>query len=215
MENLSNKQEVILAILNTYTNLSVEQVENLIKATNGIGGVSFVSVNGYSSDKSSNTEVANQVVNIGASYGNMLTKDSDIYANFDVASVDVDKFNYETIDTGKLTLEQFKQAVKEALPTALEELNQPKAKKDTSNDVWLNKALVFNFNTMRLGIFGQSVNKVVETKGSFKVVKSAPKTIAKRLIEKQAKGKAQTLRRFALDNLIGSVKVSGEVVEIG
>ena len=74
MENLSNKQEVILAILNTYTNLSVEQVENLIKATNGIGGVSFVSVNGYSSDKSNNTEVANQLVNIGASYKNMVTK---------------------------------------------------------------------------------------------------------------------------------------------
>jgi hypothetical protein len=93
MSNLSNKQEVILAILNTYTNLSVEQVENLIKATNGIGGVSFVSVNGYSSDKSNNTEVANQVVNIGASYNNMVTKDSDLYANFDLSKVEVDKFN--------------------------------------------------------------------------------------------------------------------------
>lgn len=215
MKNSTQRQEAILAILNAYGNLSIEQVEKLIEATNGIGGVSFVSIKGYSSDKSSNTEVANQLVNIGASYQNMLTKDSDIYANFDVASVDVEKFNYNTIDTGKLTLEQFKAEVKNQLPIALAELNEPKAKKDTSADIWLNKALVFNLNTMRLGIFGQSVKKSVEVEGTFKVVKSAPKTIAKRLIEKQAKGKAQTLRRFTIDNLVGSVKVSGQEVEIG
>ena len=214
-QELNQKQSVILTILNAYTNLTIAQVEELIKATNGVSGVSFVSVKGYSSDKSNGTETANQLVNIGASYNNMLTKDSDIYANFDIASVDVDKFNYNTIDTNGLTLEQFKQAVKEALPKALEELNQPKAKKDTSNDIWLNKALVFNLNTLRLSIFGQSVNKVVTEEGTYKVVKSAPKTIAKRLIEKQAKGKAQTLRRFTLDNLVGSVKVSGEEVLIG
>jgi hypothetical protein len=215
MKNSTQRQEAILAILNAYGNLSIEQVEKLIEATNEIGGVSFVSIKGYSSDKSSNTEVANQLVNIGASYQNMLTKDSDIYANFDVASVDVEKFNYNTIDTGKLTLEQFKAEVKNQLPIALAELNEPKAKKDTSADIWLNKALVFNLNTMRLGIFGQSVKKSVEVEGTFKVVKSAPKTIAKRLIEKQAKGKAQTLRRFTIDNLVGSVKVSGQEVEIG
>jgi hypothetical protein len=215
MKTLNNKEQAILAIASAYQGISAKQIEALIQATNGIGGVSFVSLKGYSSDKSSNTEIANQLVNIGAAYKNMLTKDADIYANFDLSKVDIDKFNYETIDTGKLTLEQFKQAVKEALPIALSELNQPKAKKDTSADIWLNKALVFNLNTLRLSIFGQSINKVVETKGEFKVVKSAPKTIAKRLIEKQAKGKAQTLRRFALDNFDGHIKVSGDTIEIG
>jgi len=215
LNNLNKRKEVITSILDIYTNLSLKQVEELITATNNIDGVSFVSVNGYSSDKSNNTEISNQVVNIGASYKNMLTKDSDIYANFDISKVDVDKFNYATIDTKDLTLDEYKKAVKEALPIALEELNRPKKKKDTSNDIWLNKALVFNINTMRLGVFGQGINKVVKKQGTFKVVKSAPKTIAKRLIERQAKGKAQKLRRFAIDNLVGSVKVSGEVVEIG
>jgi hypothetical protein len=215
MTTINNRQAAILGIVEAYSGVTAKQVESLIEATNGIGGVSFVKLNGYSSDKSQNTEVANQLVNIGASYANMLTKDSNIYANFDVANVNVDAFNYETIDTAKLTLEQFKQAVKEALPLALEELQAPKAKKDTSADIWLNKALVFNLNTMRLSIFGQSVNKVVETKGEFKKVKSAPKTVAKKLIEKQAKGKAQTLRRFTLDNFDGSIKVAGETIEIG
>ena len=97
---------------------------------------------------------------------------------------------------------------------ALNELQAPKQSKDTSNDIWLNKALVFNLNTLRLSIFGQSVTKSVEVKGEFKKVASAPKTIAKKLIELQAKGKAQTLRRFAIDNFNGLIKVSGETILI-
>lgn len=211
----TNKEKAIIAILQAYSNLNIDQINALINATNSIKGVSFVSIKGYSSDKSNNTEQANQVVNIGASYANMLAKDENIYATFDVTSVDVDKFDYSTIDTGKLTQAEFKAAVKEALPVALAELNEPKQKKDTSADIWLNKAVVFNLNTLRLAIFGQSVSKVVETKGEFKVVKSAPKTVAKRLIEKQAKGRAQTLRRFAIDNLVGSVTLKGDTIEIG
>jgi hypothetical protein len=211
METLT--QNTIISILSVYNQLNERQINKLIEATDKISGVSFVSINGYSSDKSNNTELANQLINIGASYQNMIKKDSNIYANFDINTVDVEKFNYSTIDTAKLTLEQFKQAVKENLPIALNELNQPKAKKET-NDIWLNKALVYNTTTMRLSIFGQSINKVVETKGEFKIVKSSPKTIAKRLIEKQAKGRSATLRRFALDNLINTINIDGDKLEI-
>ena len=214
MTNQSNKQIAILAILKAYTNVSIEQVESLISATNNVGGISFVSLKGYSSDKSNNTEIANQLINIGASYNNMLKKDDNIYLNFDIASVDVLAFNYSNIDTKGLTIAEYQQAVKSALEVALIELQAPKQSKDTSNDIWLNKALVFNLNTLRLSIFGQSVTKSVEVKGEFKKVASAPKTIAKKLIELQAKGKAQTLRRFAIDNFNGLIKVSGETILI-
>lgn len=214
MQQLNQKQAAIAAIVTAYGNVTEETIIALIEATNGIGGVSFVKLKGYSSDKSQNTEVADQLINIGASYANMLSKDSNIFANFDLSTIDIEKFDYSTIDTGKLTLEDFKVAVKNALPIALDELNAPKAKKDTSADIWLNKALVFNLNTLRLSIFGQSINKTIEVKGEFKKVKSAPKTIAKKLIEKQAKGKSQMLRRFAIDNFEGSIKVQGETIEI-
>ena len=152
---------------------------------------------------------------MGASYQNMLAKDSNIYANFDVATIDIDKFDYSTIDTGKLTLAEFKAEVKNQLAVALAELNAPKKSIDTSADIWLNKALVFNLNTLRLSIRGMQMNKSVEVKGEFKIVKSAPKTIAKKLIEKQAKGRSATLRRFAIDNLVGSIKLVGQELEIG
>ena len=211
METLT--KNTITSILSVYNNLNEKQVNKLIEATNQISGVSLISINGYSSDKSNNTEIANQLINIGASYQNMIKKDSNIFANVDLSLIDVDKFNYTSIDTAKLTLEQFKQAVKENLPIALTELQAPKKSKET-NDIYLNKALVYNLNTMRLSVIGQQINKVVETKGEFKIVKSSPKTIAKKLIEKQVKGRTQTLRRFALDNLINSISINGDKLEI-
>ncbi len=210
----TNFQTVIAQICANYNNLNEQQIQALINATNEIGGCSMVAIKDYSSDKSNNTEIANQLINVGASYQNMIKKDTNIYANFDVNTVDVDKFNYATIDTGKLTLDEFKQAVKENLEIALTELQAPKKTKET-NDIYLNKALVWNLNTLRLSVIGQQINKTVETKGEFKIVKSAPKTIAKRLIEKQAKGRTQTLRRFALDNVIKEIRLNGETIEIG
>jgi hypothetical protein len=209
----TTQKQTIISILAMYNGLNEQKLNKLIEATNGITGVSFVSINGYSSDKSNHTEVANQVVNIGAAYANMIKKDSDIYANFDLNSVDVEFFNYESIDTGKLSIDEFKKAVKENLSIALDELKQPKAKKE-SNDIWFNKVLCYNTTTMRLSILGQSIKKVVEKQGEFKKVKSAPKTIAKRLVEKQAKGRTASLRRFALDNLINDISISGDKLEI-
>lgn len=188
-------------------------VDELLRLTDPITGVSIVRINGYSSDQSNKTEIASQTINVGASYANMLIKDENIYAKFDLNSVDVEKFNYDTIDTDKLTLAQFKQAVKDALPIALKELKGPKKKRDTSADIWLNKVVCFNLKTMRLSVLGQSLSKKIEKKGEFKRIKSKPKTIAKKLIEKQAKGRSASLRRFALDNLVTSIKVNkGEII---
>jgi hypothetical protein len=212
-QTLSNKQQAILAILNTYNNISIEQITDLIETTNGIGGVSFVKLRGYSSDKSNNTEVADQLINVGASYSNMLVKDENIFGNFDLSNVDINKFNYDSIDLNGVSVENFKKQVFEMLPIALAELNKPTEKKET-NDIWLNKALVFNLTTLRLSIFGQSINKQIEVKGEYKLTKSKPKTIAKELIKKAAGGKKSTLRRFAIDNFNGSIKVKGDTIEI-
>jgi hypothetical protein len=183
----------------------------LIEATSKIG-VTFCSIKNYKSDKSDNSENANHTINIGVRYESILEKDANIYENFDVNSVDVNNFNYNSIDLSGLTLEAYKAAVKLALPIALAELQQPK-KERQSNDVYFNKVVVFNITTERLSILGQAVTKTVTQKGEYKVVKSAPKTIAKRLIEFQAKPKSNDIRRFAIDNL-ESVKLFGDTIEI-
>lgn len=128
-----NAQDVILKIVENYQKLDSAKVQMLIEQTDKIGGCSFISINGYSSDKSQNTEVAFQLVNIGANYQNMLEKDNGIFEKLNDKNVkkliDVNKFDYTTIDKNGLTLTQYKSAVKKALPEALEELKAPKAKK--------------------------------------------------------------------------------------
>jgi hypothetical protein len=183
----------------------------LIEATNNIG-VTFCSIKNYKSDKSDNTENAQHLINIGVRYETILEKDANIYEDFDVSTIDVNRFNYSSIDTAGLSLEAYKAAVKAALPIALAELQQPK-KERQSNDVYLSKVIVFNVTTERLSILGQAVTKTVTEKGEFKKVKSAPKTIAKRLIEFAAKPKSNDIRRFAIDNL-EAVKLFGDTIEI-
>jgi hypothetical protein len=125
----------------------------------------------------------------------------------------LNKFNYKYINTDKLTLAEFKQAVKDSLPQALEELKkEPKPRK--SNDIKLNSILVFNTNTLKLSIVGKTESKTVETEGDFNIVKSKPLSVAKKLIRQQSKGKTPSLRRFAIDNFVGSVKLLGETIEI-
>jgi hypothetical protein len=209
-----DKQTILSVLLASYPNLRENDVNTLIDKTNEIGGCSFVKINGYNSDVSKNSEIADQLINVGASYANMKNKDRDIYENFDVSKIDVNKFDYSTIDTGKLTLDEFKESVKNSLSDALAELQAGPQKKRESNDIWLNKVMCFNTNTLRLSIMGQTIKKDIYIEGEFKKVKSAPKTIAKKLIQKVANGRAASLRRFTLDNLLSSVKVSGDTIEI-
>ncbi len=211
---ITNREKAILSIVENYQGISRKEVEQLILATNGIGGCSIAVIKSYSSDASNNTEVADQKINIGASYEKMLSKDDNIYAKFDVNSVDVNTYNYELLDISGYTLEGFKQAVLEALPIALNELQAPKKPKDTTADIWLNKALVFNLNTLRLSVFGQQINKSVSVQGEVKITKSKPLTIAKKLIEKSAKGRTATIRRFALDNILTKIIVNKETVTL-
>lgn len=208
--------EVESMILSSYPVLNLIQLRMLIAVTSQVEGVSFVSIKNYSSDISGNTESANHIINVGASYANMIKKDTSLYANFDLNCVDVTKFNYNTIEYSSFgSLEKFQKEVKNALPIALMELQAPKASKDMSATIRLNSMLSFNTNTRNLLINGMEVRekKVVE-EGTFKVVKSAPKTIAKKLIEKFANSRTSALRTFKLDNM-AAFKVVGNTIEIG
>jgi hypothetical protein len=205
-------QSTLKTISEIYANVNIKELEKLVELTTQ-KKCQFIAIKGYNSDISGNSEIANQIINLGASYENMKQKDEDIYKNFDISKVDIEKFNYNSIDTGNLTLQEYKQAVKENLLIALKELQQPK-KTRVSNDIYLNDVIVFNTNTKSLSIKGQTISKQIKIKGEFKITKSAPKTVAKKLIEKQAKGKTQMLRRFKLSNIISNIKVKGETIEI-
>lgn len=222
MSNTSKLNEFELQMLGAIIALSGGQftqdaITALILATNKDSRCKFVKINDYNSDKSGNTELASHLVNININYANVLADSSftfDAITDADLAKVDVNNFDYNTINLEKLnmSLDAYKAAVKDALKVALIELKLPKKERET-NDIWLNRALVFNKTTCRFSVFGQSEKKETSVKGEFKPVASAPKTIAKQLIEKTFKPRQTKLRRFALDNIFTSVKIDGETVE--
>jgi len=207
----------VVAQLSAQWGCEPSKVTRLIELTSSLEtrGARFARLNEYRSDKSDSTESASHTVLLNFSYENMLKDEKEKLLNFDVSKVDVNAHDYSSINTGLLTLDQYKQAVKDALPKALAEINAPKQTKGVSNDVWLNKVMVFNLNTLRLSIVGEAVKKSVVEEGEFKQVKSAPLTVAKQLIKKQANCRSEKYRRFAIDNFEGALKLQGETLEIG
>lgn len=212
MENNKTFNELIAKIVSVY-GCSEEQVLRLMEITSDMSkGAKFARIIGYSSDKSDHSEIADHTIILNFSYGNMRKDDKETLRTFDVNVVDVNKFNYDSIDTKGMELTAYKNEVRNCLNNALYEINNPK-KKETSNDDYLNEMLVFNWNTERLSIIGQGVKKETIVEGEYKKVKSAPLTIAKKLIKKQANLRVEKYKRFAIDNL-SIVNLQGETLEI-
>ena len=202
-------QDVMTSIIEVYTNLSKETLHELIEKTNEYG-LGYFKINGYKSDISNGTETANQLINIGMNYKNAVEKSLVTYDNVDLSKIDINDYNYSLIDTKGLSLSDYKQAVKDSLELALSELKKaPKPK--TTNDVYLNKVLVFNYTTLKLSIVGKSESKTVEVKGDFNVTKKAPLTLAKEFIKRECKAPTNSMRRFKVDN-ITNVKFSGDTI---
>lgn len=213
-------EEAIVIIAESMGN-SPEAVRRLIELTNEKTGVQFVSIKGYNSDDSLHTEVASHLVNINAKYEKMLDKDALTLAS--PAEMIEDEFlrmelnwNYERYDLAGVPIEIFRGQVKASFEVALDEKRKSKVepKERVSNDIWLNNALVFNTTTLRLAVFGTSLEKVVKQEGVFKKVKSKPLTVAKQIIDKCTEMTGAKLRRFVLDNLNG-MKLQGETIELG
>jgi hypothetical protein len=214
MKNNNNTFAELIAKIVAVYGCSEEQVLRLIEITSDMSKVAkFARILNYSSDKSDHSEIADHTIILNFSYANMKKDDKETLRTFDVNVVDVNKFNYDSIDTKGMELSTYKNEVRNCLNNALYEINNPKENNRVSNDDYLNDMLVFNWNTERLSIIGQGVKKETIVEGEYKKVKSAPLTIAKKLIMKQANLRVEKYRRYAIDNL-SIVKLQGETLEI-
>lgn len=197
---------------------SSETLSKLIEKTSQMEslGARFARLNGYGSDASDNSENASHTVVLNFNYGNMLEQERKALEEFDINDADVDAFDYGRIDLNGKTVEQFKSEVRASLGEALAALKGPKRAKDTSNDLWFNKVLVFNKETVRISLVGQTVRKDVVEQGEFHKPKSKALTVAKDIIRYQAGCRSSKFRRFALDNFLnGNISLQGETLEIG
>jgi hypothetical protein len=213
-EKKAQRIEILKLVPVLYPHFAGEGLVQLIDATDTIKGVSFISLKGYSSDATNNTELQDHIVNVGASYANMLGKDEEKLKAFDIATLDCSKIFWDLYNIQERTREEFMAAVKADAPIALAEMLLPKKKKDMSHVVYINKVLSFDTNTQRLSIRGMKIKGVVTVEGEQKQTKSSPKTVAKQLIGKQADLSTHKLRTYCLDNLMSTIKAMGDTIEI-
>lgn len=226
--NLGNQEKLnlIKEILSVYAYFPENLFFDLVNATNEVGGVSFVNIKGYCSDASQHSEIADQLINIGASYQNITAKDAIKYANANVDDFNklVDAFSLKYINTDGLSEFQFKSEIKLAFHKALAELTALKPDPDetksgkpkTDNFIHFNKVLAYNTNTHNLSILGMQVSKTVVSQEPTtpKMVKSAPRVIARQLIQKSVGARAITLRRFNIGNITKYISISGDKIYI-
>lgn len=232
MQTNSNTQAIIAQIVSQISGSSIESVTALIEATNKLKGCKFVSLKGYNSNASDNTEVADHVINIGFQYENMKKTDAQLLANFDLGLVVPANYIKEAtgadIPAGTLKVnghyvnpvardaKEYASLVEANLQQALTELQAAAVASPSNrvnNDIYLNDVMIFNTNTQTLAIKGQGVSKKVVVAGDIKITKKGALTVAKELIKDVAGLRTDTYRRFIVANL-NSVKISGETIEV-
>lgn len=216
-------EKAIVGIMDSY-GLDRANVQRLFDLTSENSKTRFVYIKNYNSDKSLNTEEADHLVSINVKYEN--TKDaslvelnSDTKMIKDYFLIQAKGWEYDKKYNLKGVSEaDFHKQVVDQFEVALHELRHPKTAAEmgrTNNDIHIEGTpLYFNTNTLRLSISGLSQKKKVVQEGVFKKVASAPKTVAKEIINYIVKPKSDKYRRFAIDN-IKSIRMDGEVLEIG
>ena len=148
----------------------VTQLVNVTKKVlNSPTGVSFVNIKGYESTKN---EISNQLINVGASYPNAVSKDIEYLENLDV----------NTLETSLC-----KDLLNEARLALIKGLKTPNKKRsDAQKNAYqiLTKGIKVHNQNRKLYIYGYLVSKEVVQKGTFKKVNSRPLTIAKNYLRK-------------------------------
>lgn len=213
----SRQQRHLINEICTIHNISFSMFDVILNRTESVSGVQFASIKGYSSSSSNYTEIANIQLNLGASYGNMLSKDNMTFNEVNLEDVVVDEKDLNNINLNGILPIDFIQAVKNQLSTALVELQNPKVRNVNSsdfvdNEITFNKVLSYNVKTQKLGIFAQQVKKTTIQNGEYKIVKSSPKTIAKNVIKKYVSSRCNTIRKFTLDTA-DSLTIGGVTIK--
>lgn len=172
----------------------MKNLNELTNFLNSIKGCRFAAIKGYTNKSG---EVADIVINLGASYGNAKEKDIEYLRTLDVTKLDT-TIDVETLEQARIEL--------------LNSMIKPsEVRSAAQSDAYLtiNQALKIHKDSLAIFVYGYCENKKVITKGEYKEVKSKPLTIAKNLIKKELRtGK---FRQYEL-NEIAMLKAGDTVI---
>ncbi len=167
-------------------------------------GVSFISIKGYYSDSSG--EVSDVLINVGASYKNMKTKDLETLQGADALFLET--------QTAEFDVDLLTEAI-EAKIKSIVSPNKNRSQGQKNAYINLNErgTLKYCKNTKSVLIQGTVIRKTVLVKGEYKAVKSRL-ALAKKHIDKVLDLRCAKMRYYKLSNIAKQVRVSGNTIEI-
>jgi hypothetical protein len=169
-------------------------------------GVSFVGIKSYCSDTSSNSEVADLLINVGASYENMKSADLETLRGANPKDLVTENFGLALIE----------QAIAEKIQSIVSpNENRSNGQKDAYTFLNPKGTLKLCKETKSVLIMGTVVKKNVIVEGVYKTVNSKPLTLAKKHIDKILNLKIAKIRHYKISNIIQNVRVNGDTIEIG
>lgn len=183
--------------------------QEIIKKLQALTNVQFVGISNY---ENSNGEISNQVFNLGASLENANKHDIEVLLN--LKKTDLNKI----AKVEKLPIEDVEKAKFELVESyAKKILGIKNTRSQAQKDAYINLGKGLRLKENDLGGFdlyinGLQVQKTVLVKGNYPTVNSAPKTLAKRAIEKTFNLKAAKFRNFKISG-VELLKIAGETIE--
>lgn len=176
-------------------------------------GCQFIGIQGYVSKTTG--EIANHTINVGLSVNKAKETDLALLQSTDVETVS------KNVSVNKgIALEICNTALNELRTSALRNVSKDMNERTTQSKAQTNAylthpdfpAIRIHKDTFEVHIFGMSVQKKVIKKGEYKVVKSQPKTIAKKGITKELNLRAGKFRTFVVGH-INKIAIQGETYE--
>jgi hypothetical protein len=217
-----NSYKVLAELRNAGGKISAIGLFRLIAITENIIAPMLVVLHNYTSDKSDNTELADYVMNVGTKYEN--AKESANKKITDLGTAEIVEIQalctpatikgYQHINRKGMTDENYCNAVKIAVPQAIEEMKTVK-ERPNENVIHLNKVLSYNTNTSNLLIAGELIKggKSVTITGETKPVAKAPLTVAKEVVKGYLNTRTSKIRTFAITNL-NTISINGKKIDL-
>jgi len=185
------------------------RIVNLVKVLKALAdteGVAFVSIKGYVSKKSDNTELQDVIININVPYGTAKEKDVEF-----LKGINVKDFQKETGTTiGLNILEE----ARTSLIGSLIAPSQSRSEGQTNAYEKVNGYMKIHKETGEVYIFGMKVRKTVKIEGDFGKDTRKVLTIAKDLF--RSKMKSTKYRQYIVTDIfdrLESIKCAGETIE--
>lgn len=176
-----------------------------------INGAKFVGIKGYTSKTSG--ETANYVVNAGFSYENAIERDLNKLKN--LSSLDIDNIAFETGIQNDIVINAKNEMINSFEKNRDEETQSNQSKAQNETYINITKGIKIHRETEQVYIYALSVAKEVLIKGEYKMVKSQPKTIAKKAIGKYLDLSTAKFRQFIVSpEHLTAVKSTGNTFSI-